>query len=321
MKVGIGTPLQSVSFERVRDLWARAEQLGFDSAFVGDHLVPLGGFGPFGSEPSDPVLESWTALTALAASTSRIRLGTMVASNTFRHPGLLAKMAATLDVISGGRLVVGLGAGYYEHEHDAFGLELGAPRERLERLAEACEIIDALLAQGTCSFAGRFYTLKDAPCSPGPVQRPRPPLLIGGAGERYTFPVVARWADAWDLPSGMDGITPESFQTKHGSLIRCCGAIGRDHREIETSVALFVFADEDHERALARRSAFGEACGMDDALAARHVLAGDPASVVADLRAFSAAGVDHMIVAAHAEHHAADVELIGKAVLPALRAT
>ena len=321
MKLGIGTPLQNVSFERVRDLWIRADELGFDAAFVGDHLVPLSGFGPFGSEPSDPVLESWTALAALAASTRHVRIGTMVSSNTFRHPGLLAKMAATLDLISGGRLVVGLGAGYYEREHDAFGLELGAPAERLERLAEACEVVHHLLAEGTCTFAGRFYTLEDAPCRPAPLQHPRPPLLLGGAGERYTLPVVARWADAWDLPGGVDGITPDSFRAKHRTLKRCCEAIGRDHREIETSVALFVLVDEEHERALARRQAFGEACGMDEATTARHILAGHPESVAADIRAFAAAGVDQLVVAAHAEQHASDIELIGQAVLPALRAS
>ena len=318
MLIGVGTPLQRASFESVRDLWIRADELGFDSAWVGDHLYPLSGMGPFRGGPDAPVLEAWTVLSALASSTSRVRLGTLVSSNTFRHPSLLAKMAATLDIVSGGRVVVGLGAGYWEAEHTAYGLEFGSAKDRSARLSEACEIVVGLLSQDRFSFSGSHYSLTDAPGNPRPVQQPRPPLLIGGAGERYTLPIVARYADVWDMPSGKGGITPASFREKHEVLKACCAAVGRDYREITTSVALFVLVDDDRQVAFERRRRLADELGMDEDMAARHILAGDPGQIVGLLRAFEEAGVDQLIVAAHAEDNASDVELIGREVLPSL---
>ncbi len=321
MLVGIGTPLQGVSFESILDLWVRADELGFDSAWVGDHLYPLSGMGPFGGAPDDPVFEAWTVLGALAVSTKRIRLGTMVSSNTFRHPGLLAKMAATLDVVSGGRITVGLGAGYYESDHTAYGLEFGSASDRSARLAEACEIVIGLLSRDRFSFAGSHYSLTNAPLNPRPLQLPHPPLLIGGAGERYTLPIVARYADAWDLPSGTSGITPASFRAKHEVLKALCTTIGRDHREITTSIALFVLVDENRRVAFERRRRLADTLEMDVDMAARHVLAGDPGQIISLFRAYEEAGVDQFVVAAHAADNASDLDLIGREVLPALSTT
>ena len=167
-------------------------------------------------------------LTALAQATRRVRLGTLVTGIHYRHPAVLANMALTLDIISGGRLELGIGAGWNEQESGAYGIELGDPRERSDRFEEACEVLVGLLSQETTNFDGDYYHLVDARSEPKGVQRPHPPICIGGSGEQRTLRTTARFAQHWNFVGG----TPEQFAHKTEVLHAHCEAVGRDPREI-----------------------------------------------------------------------------------------
>ena len=178
------------------------------------------------------ILECWTTLAALSAVTSKIRLGTMVLCNSFRNPALLAKMAATLDVISNGRLEFGIGAGVQRNEHVAYGIPFPEPRARINRLKEAVEITKKLWTEETVSYKGKFYRITDAVCEPKPLQKPHPPITIGGSGEKLTLKVAAQHADGYDW-----GYVPslELYKHKLSVLESHCEAVGRDFGEIEKS--------------------------------------------------------------------------------------
>lgn len=200
-----------------------SEALGLSGVWVCDHFMP---HDPAGKPTEGPVLEGWTSLVALAARTTRLRLGTLVMGATYRHPAVVANMAATLDQISGGRLTLGLGAGWQPNEHTAYGIELPPPGARLDAFAEYCAAVQSLLQRPRTTLAGTGYQLTDAPCQPGPVQRPLP-LLVGGGGERKTLRVAARYADAWHVWG-----EPEEFARKSAVLDARCAEIDRDPREV-----------------------------------------------------------------------------------------
>ena len=195
------TPPQHGSWTDFLDVWRAADDIDvFESGWTMDHLYPL-------TPPMDgPILESWTMLAALAQATTRLRLGSMVNGMHFRHPALTANMAATVDHIAGGRFELGLGAGWFEAESVAYGIPLGTVKERLDRFEEGVEVVVRLLTEGTTTFSGAYYQLIDARCEPKPVQRPHPPIVIGGRGAKRTLRVIARWGDQWDLtfPSGVE---------------------------------------------------------------------------------------------------------------------
>jgi F420-dependent oxidoreductase-like protein len=173
-------------------------------------------------------MEGWITLTALAQATTRVRLGTLVTGIHYRHPAVLANMASTLDIVSDGRLELGLGAGWNEEESGAYGIELGSPRERSDRFEEACEVIIGLLTQETTTFDGEYYQLRDARNEPKPLQRPHPPICVGGSGEKRTLLTAARFAQHWNFVGG----TPEEFAHKRDVLHQHCEDIGRDPTEI-----------------------------------------------------------------------------------------
>src|SRR5206468_9951286 len=177
-----------------------------------------------------PVLESWSTLSALAALIPRMRLGTIVLGNTYRHPAVVAKMAAQVDIISGGRLVLGLGAAWQQNEHKAYGIPFHTVGERLQRLDEACAVIRSLWTQDRTNFNGRHYQISDAPLDPKPVQKPHPELMIGGAGERVTLRVVAKNADHWNVWAG-----PKILARKSAILEEHCAKVGRDSKTIHRS--------------------------------------------------------------------------------------
>ncbi len=206
----------------------------FEHAWLFDH------FAPISSDLDGPCLEGWTLLAAYAACTSRLRLGLMVTGNTYRHPAVLAKIAATVDVISNGRLDLGIGAGWNEYEHTSMGIPLYAPGERIRRLGEACEIIKRLFTQHLTDFDGRYYQLKQARCEPKPIQKPYPPFVIGGGGEQLTLRVVAQYADVWNFAGG----SVEQFNHKVEILREHCDKVGRDPAEIELSVQFPVNYDD-----------------------------------------------------------------------------
>ncbi|HMD45619.1 MAG TPA: LLM class F420-dependent oxidoreductase, partial [Acidimicrobiales bacterium] len=194
MRFALKTPPHHTSWDDLLALWLAADDIDvFESAWLFDHFYPVAG------DPVGPCLEAWVTLSALAQATRRLRLGTLVTANVYRHPAVLAKMAATLDVVSGGRLELGLGAGWNERECDAYGIHLGPVAERFDRLEEALCVLLGLFENETTTFDGRHYQLRDARGDPRPLQRPHPPIGIGGAGERRTLRAVARYADHWNL--------------------------------------------------------------------------------------------------------------------------
>ena len=227
MRWGVKTSPQHTTYDAMLKVWQEADRnAAFEHAWLFDHFNPIQG------SLDGPCFEGWTTLAALAARTERIRLGLMVAGNTYRHPAVHAHMAATVDVISGGRVDFGVGAGWNEYEHTSMGIPLYAPGERIRRLGEACEIAKRLFTQQLTDFEGRYYQLKEARLEPKPVQKPHPPFVIGGSGEQLTLRVVARYADVWNA-SGTD---VETFKHKLGVLHEHCRAVGRDPKEIELSV-------------------------------------------------------------------------------------
>ena len=209
-------------FNRVRDVVLECERLGYHSVWLDDHLM-------FGKRP---ILECWTTLTALSSLTTRIRLGTMVLCSSFRNPALLAKMTATLDVISGGRLQFGIGAGVQKEEHVAYGMPFPEAKIRIERMKEAVEIIKKMWTEEKTSYKGKHYEINEVICEPKPLQKPHPPITIGGGGEKLTLKVTAQYANRYDF-----GYLPslELYKHKLEVLENYCRVVGRDPQEIEKS--------------------------------------------------------------------------------------
>ena len=231
LSFGIKTMPQYTTYEDILRVWREADDIpSYEHAWVFDHFMPIGGMDPAG-----PCLEGWTLLAALAAQTERLRLGVMVTGNTYRHPAVLANMGATVDIIARGRLDFGIGAGWNELEHDAYGIPLYKAGERIARLAEACEVIKRMWTEDAPDFAGRYYQLKGARCEPQPVQKPYPPFVIGGSGEQKTLRVVAQYADIWNHSGPL-----EEFRHKSQVLDTHCAAIGRDPASIIRSEQLIV---------------------------------------------------------------------------------
>ncbi len=227
-------PQPTQSFATVKTLANHVEASGWDGLWLADHFMPNA------EDTSAPWPEAWTTLAALAAVIPRIRLGTLVTGNTYRHPAVLAKMAATVDHISGGRVVLGLGSGWQENEHEKYGIPFSTVAGRLERLDEACQVIKALFNHQAANFDGKFYTLKDAPLEPKPVQSPLP-LLIGGGGEKVTLRITAQYADEWNVWGDV-----EFLKQKMAVLDAHCEKLGRDPAEIHrTAVAMIVLTEDE----------------------------------------------------------------------------
>ena len=223
MRFAIKTAPQNTTWNAMLDVWRAADDIElFESGWTFDHFYPIF------SDSTGPCLEGWITLAALAQATTRLRLGTLVTGIHYRHPAVLANMAATLDVISGGRLELGIGAGWNEEDSGAYGIELGTPRERSDRFEEACEVITSLLSQPVTTFKGSYFQLTDARCEPKPVQRPHPPICIGGSGEKRTLRTAARFAQHWNFVGG----SPEQFSRAVEVLHQHCADIGRDPAEI-----------------------------------------------------------------------------------------
>jgi F420-dependent oxidoreductase-like protein len=244
--------------------------------YFADHFMPN---GP-GPEPLDgDMLECWSVLSALAAETSRVRLAPLVTSVTYRHPAVLANIAAAVDLISGGRLTLGLGAGWQVNEHSVYGIDLGSIKERMDRFEEAVEVVASLLRQPRTTFAGQYFNVSDAPNQPVPLQE-RLPILIGGGGEKRTLRIAARWADEWNTWS-----TPELLSHKLSVLRGHCEAIGRDPRDIAVSTQALVFLSNDES-------------WLADKRAAAAGLVGTPAEVAEVMGQYAEVGADEFILPA-----------------------
>ena len=220
---------QEAEWGQLRDAWVEADRGDFwDMVWLNDHLYPPK------SDSALPIMDAWTLFGGLAAITERLRFGTMVSANTFRHPVILAKQAVTLDHMSDGRLEIGVGTGWHEGEHEAFGIDLPPIKERFELLEETFEILDGLMTNDVLSFSGKHRRIDEARFEPKPVQKPRPPFVIGGIGPKRTIPLAARWADQWNFPDYTRDL--DLFRDRLAKLDAACEAIGRDRSEIEVSV-------------------------------------------------------------------------------------
>jgi F420-dependent oxidoreductase-like protein len=226
MRFAFKTSPQHTTWADMLAVWREADQIElYESGWTFDHFYPIRG------DVTGSCLEGWVTLTALAQATTRLRLGNLVSGIHYRHPAVLANMAATLDIISGGRLELGIGAGWNEVESGAYGMELGTPAQRSDRFEEACEVIVGLLTRETTTFDGQYYQLTEARCDPKPLQTPSIPICIGGGGEKRTLRTAARFAQHWNFAGG----TPEEFAHKREVLHQHCADVGRDPAEITLS--------------------------------------------------------------------------------------
>lgn len=264
-------------YAEIHELVAHCESTGWDGAYFADHFMPN---APDTTPTDGDTLECWSVLAALAASVPRLRLAPLVTSVTYRHPAVLAKIAAAVDNISNGRLLLGVGAGWQENEHAAYGIELGTVTERLDRFEEAVQILSSMLREPRTSFAGRYFSVADAPNQPAPVQSPLP-LLIGGGGERRTMRIAARYADEWNTWT-----SPEILEHKVGVLRRHCDAVGRDPAAIAVSTQALVFLSTDESWLAERRAA----------TIGQPVIVGNPGEVTDIVGRYRDAGADELII-------------------------
>jgi F420-dependent oxidoreductase-like protein len=284
VKFGLQLWPQSTTWPEVRDASIAAEQAGWDSIWVWDHLLAIQ--GPW----QQPIFEGWTLLAGLASVTTRVRLGLMVGANTFRNPGLTTKLATTLDHVSNGRAVLGIGGAWFEREHEAFGIPFGkSPGERLDWLGEAVPLMRRLLDGEQVTHEGRFYTFTDALCEPRPVQD-HLPILIGGSGPKKTLPIVARYGDAWNT-SG----TIEDVQASLDLLAGYCAEAGRSLSDIELTVSFPTIIRDRAEDAEAVRAKQLAHNGLEN-LGGVPLLTGSPEAAAETLRPYLELGFATVIV-------------------------
>src|ERR1700689_357138 len=224
MRFAFKTSPQNTTWTDMLAVWKVADDIElFESGWTFDHFYPIF------SDSTGPCMEGWITMTALAQATTRLRMGTLVTGIHYRHPAILANMATPLDIVSGGRLELGIGAGWNEEESGAYGIELGTPAQRSDRFEEACEVLTGLLSpQQRTTFKGRYYDLTDARCNPKPVQQPHPPICVGGNGEKRTLRTAARFAQHWNFEGG----TSEQFSRARDVLHQHCADVGRDPAQI-----------------------------------------------------------------------------------------
>jgi F420-dependent oxidoreductase-like protein len=243
MRLGIDVSQHQQTWDELRSRVRFAEEAGFESAWVFDHFKPLY------ADPNGPCMEGWTLLAALAASTRRIRLGALVTGVTYRHPSVLAAEAVTVDHVSDGRLELGIGAAWFEGEHDQLGIAFPSTRERTRRLEEALNILKLLMTQDGASFKGRHYELSGAIYNPKPVQKPHPPIWVGASGERVTIPIAARHADVWHTFGSVD-----TLKRRARILDEAAEKAGRDPATITRSTMLSISEPWDEVTRRARAS-------------------------------------------------------------------
>lgn len=308
VQFGIQTGQQNVTWADILSTWKEAEALGFDSAWVWDHFIPITG------DQNGSCLEGWTLLSALATQTQRIRIGVLVTGNTYRNPALLAKMATTVDQISNGRLNLGIGAAWFEPDHRAYGFPFSTAHERAERLGEALDVITKLWTQDHPSFSGRFYWLSNAPFAPPPVQRPHPPIIIGGKGKKWIVPLVARYADGWNVPLG---VSPAGVKKRLDIIHQECQRIGRTPCRPEVSVFLPLVSITDIP--LAGPATRLAARAVVDKKIARQLLAGSPDEIKGEIQSYLDVGVTHVILYLRPPFNRDLMRAFATEVMPAFR--
>jgi F420-dependent oxidoreductase-like protein len=296
VKFGIQTGLAGIEWSHLLDFWRMLDrETAFYSIWTFDHFVPP---GP-GQDPSETCLEGWTALAAAAQATERLRVGCLVTGNTYRHPAVLAKMAVTVDHISNGRLEFGLGAGWHEAEHTAYGIPFYTVRERQDRLDEAAALIRALFrAEGPVNFEGRYYQLQHAPFSPAFIQKPHPPIMIGGGGEKRTLRAAARYADMINVMGPLSAV-----RHKIEVLERHCADVGRDPNEIVKSVFVPVFPSENAEHIDRISQAVSVGFSVPKEQVQQEMPVGSPEHVRQIVEQYAELGVSYIIMVSQAPHN------------------
>ena len=307
VRIGIYVPQLQLSYDDLVERARTCDELGFDSFWLFDHL--------YGAMlPDLPAFEGWTLATALLTQTERLRVGHMVLCATFRHPALLGKMATTLDVISGGRLNFGIGSGSVEQEHHEAGIPWGTFAERSEILEETLAIVSGMFASSRTTYEGRHFQVRDLPNVPQPVQQPRPPIYIGGVGERRTLPLVARFADVWNVPT----YALAELAHKSAVLDDTCARIGRDPATIRRSLeAVMVVAPDDEAVAdavpVAERRFGGAGFGLHDG-----GYIGTPATVADRMLRHRELGFTEFVFFLHDRASRPTLELLATDVVPQL---
>lgn len=310
MKFGVQLLPQEVAWSEWRDGWLLIDELGFDSNWSYDHV-----HAPRGAPEAD-CFEGWVGMAALAALTRRAWTGMLVSPVTFRNPGLLVKMATTLDHVCAGKSIFGLGAGWHVNEHQAYGFGFPPAGERVSRLAEALEITHRLwdAEGGPASFEGRYYRLDRAICNPPPVQRPRPPILVAGGGPRIVR-LVARYADMYDCWPPL-----EAIRERYAALAETCAGIGRPFEEITRSVSMdFVWAPSAAQRQAALDQVARSAGSRDPAQLQARLLVGGPDEMARQIEALQAAGVQQLILHVPSPYDLEGVRHFAQEVMPAFQ--
>ena len=307
IRFGVHSGPQNTSFEDYRDLWLHCEELGYEWVSDYDHFYPIY------SDPAGSQFEGLTLLSAMAAHTSRVRCGMLVLGVTYRHPAVVAKMAATIDHVSGGRLELGMGAAWFELEHDQYGIPFPRIGVRMDMLDEACRIMRSLWTQETTTFEGKHYHLKDARLEPKPVQE-RLPLVIGGSGERRTLRIVAEHGDVWNTFYG----DLEHYRHLLDVLAAHCSDVGRDPGDVRRSLTFRAILGEDEAAAKDRvRALYGDQ--VPEPIRSMMVV-GTPEQCVEQLRPYADLGVGDFLLGAMAPLDERTIDLVATSVAPALRA-
>jgi F420-dependent oxidoreductase-like protein len=272
--------------DSLRNLVTRAENIGFDSFWVMDHFHQI----QFVGRPEEPMLEGWTIISMLAGITTKIKLGTLVTGMIYRYPSVLAKVAATLDVLSKGRLYMGIGAGWNEQESLAYGISFPSNQERMLRLEEAIQIIRKMWTEEPyASFNGKYYQIHNAYCNPKPIQKPSPPILVGGSGERKTLKIVAKHADACNLFG-----SPETVRKKLDILKEHCKTVGRDYDSILKTKLGAIIIDDNSDMVKNRvRETFR---GIPEEQIKEFVIYGTPEDVLRQIEILEQVGIQYLIV-------------------------
>ena len=307
MEFSVQTGQQNITWQELSETWQRLEALGFDGAWTIDHFLPTGT-----RDVDGPCMDGWMVLGALAVQTERLRLGTLVTGNLFRNPALLAKIATTVDHISGGRLDFGIGAGNNEREHDAYGWDFDPPGVRLDKLDEALHVIRLLWSgEEEVSFEGEHYRLREAPFRPPPVQEPHPPIWIGGGGERKTLRLVAKHADAWNGTGALPDLAH-----KIEVLRQHCNDEGRNFDEIRLTAGTPVIPDAIYERWTGRAA---ERRGIAVEEQRRQTIGGTVEDSRAAVQAYADLGFSHLILMMNTPYDWGAVERFASEVAPLFR--
>jgi F420-dependent oxidoreductase-like protein len=290
--------------DSLRRIATEAENSGFDSFWVMDHLHQIHNVG----EPHEPMLEGWTTIATLAGVTSRIKLGILVTGNVYRHPSMLAKIGATLDVLSKGRLFMGIGAAWNEQESTAYGIPFPTTKERFQRLEEAVQIIRKMWTEDRTSFEGRFYKIQNAYCNPKPIQKPHPPIMVGGGGERQTLRIVAKYADACNVFG-----SPETVRKKLGVLREHCKSVGRDFDTILKTKLGHIIIEKDRQKLNERvTKAFTD---VPEQMRREWATFGQPEEVTRQIESFRNEGIDYYISNFDPERELEDLRLFASEVV------